>query len=126
MQAALPLAPSVQGLSHHAEPDTKHCWPQLLPQHGNSYCFHTLVVPQVKALHPQPSLSHPKTCPPHPPGPSPTLVACQVTAEGYESDLQQLLTWLHSGSPQADVLGVEVTWSAATGEFDDFDTLWTA
>jgi acylphosphatase len=49
-----------------------------------------------------------------------------VTAEGYESDLQQLLTWLHSGSHQADVSGVEVTWSAATGEFDDFDTLWTA
>jgi len=47
-------------------------------------------------------------------------------AEGYESDLQQLLTWLHTGSPQADVAGVESSWSAATGEFDDFDTLWTA
>lgn len=49
-----------------------------------------------------------------------------MTAEGYESDLQQLLTWLHTGSPQADVSGVEVTWGGATGEFDDFDTLWTA
>jgi acylphosphatase len=54
------------------------------------------------------------------------LLLMQVTAEGYESDLQQLLTWLHTGSPQADVSGVEVTWGSATGEFDEFDTLWTA
>jgi hypothetical protein len=54
-------------------------------------------------------------------------VCCvQVTAEGFESDLQQLLTWLHTGSPQADVSGVNASWGAATGEFDDFNTLWTA
>jgi hypothetical protein len=69
---------------------------------------------------------HPVSFALNPPSETPTLSAGQVTAEGYESDLQQLLTWLHSGSPQADVSGVEVTWSAATGEFDDFDTLWTA
>lgn len=50
----------------------------------------------------------------------------EVIAEGYEADLQQLLTWLHSGSPQADVSGVDATWGPASGEFDDFDTLWTA
>jgi acylphosphatase len=48
-----------------------------------------------------------------------------VVAEGYEEDLQQLLTWLHTGAPQADVSGVEAAWLAASGEFEAFDTLWT-
>eukprot|EP00775_Hariotina_reticulata_P002778 gene2778-3071_t len=49
----------------------------------------------------------------------------EVMAEGYEHDLQQLLTWLHSGSPEADVTDVDSSWSSATGEFEDFDKLWT-
>jgi hypothetical protein len=49
----------------------------------------------------------------------------QVMAQGYESDLQQMLTWLPTGSPQADASGEEASWSVATGEFDDFRSLWT-
>lgn len=48
-----------------------------------------------------------------------------MVAEGLEEDLQQLLTWLHTGSPQADVAGVSSSWEAASGEFDAFETLWT-
>jgi len=39
----------------------------------------------------------------------------------------RVLFWLPSiaGSPQADVTGVDSTWASATGEFADFDKLWT-
>jgi len=49
----------------------------------------------------------------------------EVVAEGYQEELEQLLKWLHSGSPSADVAGVESEWLAATGEFVSFDRLWT-
>lgn len=50
----------------------------------------------------------------------------EVVAEGDEPELQQLLAWLHTGSPAADVSGVQAEWGAATGEFCGFDRLWTA
>jgi hypothetical protein len=30
-----------------------------------------------------------------------------------------------AGSPEADVAGIESSWSTATGEFDAFEMLWT-
>ncbi|WIA21897.1 hypothetical protein OEZ85_004267 [Tetradesmus obliquus] len=49
----------------------------------------------------------------------------EVTAEGYQEDLEALLKWLHTGSPEADVAGIESSWGAATGEYDAFEMLWT-
>lgn len=44
----------------------------------------------------------------------------QLIAEGDETDLRQLLVFLHAGSPSAQVEDVTFTWSTATGEFTDF------
>lgn len=45
----------------------------------------------------------------------------KVVAEGPEATLKALVEWLNIGSPSAQVAWVEVTWSAATGEFARFD-----
>lgn len=44
----------------------------------------------------------------------------RVVAEGDRDELQKLLDFLHRGSPSAEVERVEVSWTAATGEFTDF------
>lgn len=43
-----------------------------------------------------------------------------VVAEGEESELRNLLDFLHRGSPSARVERVKTFWAAATGEFSDF------
>lgn len=44
----------------------------------------------------------------------------EVVAEGSRPVLEQLLAWLHEGSPMSRVDTVESQWLAATGEFDGF------
>lgn len=44
----------------------------------------------------------------------------RVVAEGEESALSRFASWLHQGSPAARVESVEIAWSDATGEFDEF------
>lgn len=46
--------------------------------------------------------------------------AVQVVAEGEEPALQQLVDFLHRGSPAARVERVTTVWAAAAGEFTDF------
>ena len=46
--------------------------------------------------------------------------AVQVVAEGEESALQQLVDFLHRGSPSSRVERVTTDWAAAAGEFNDF------
>jgi acylphosphatase len=46
----------------------------------------------------------------------------EVTAEGTREDLEGLLTFLHTGSPAAEVKQVTNDWQEATGEFKDFRT----
>jgi acylphosphatase len=44
----------------------------------------------------------------------------EVVAEGAEQPLRELVRFLHSGPPSADVDKVEVQWKEATGEFNRF------
>lgn len=44
----------------------------------------------------------------------------EVVAEGEQSDLERLITFLKQGPPAASVTGVDEDWSAASGEFTDF------
>ncbi len=44
----------------------------------------------------------------------------EVIAEGNRNRLEDLLAFLHQGSPAADVTNVNVDWLAANGEFSDF------
>jgi len=44
----------------------------------------------------------------------------KVVAEGDESSLQQLLVFLHEGSPAAQVQRVEETWAEAEDAFQNF------
>lgn len=44
----------------------------------------------------------------------------RVVAEGEKSALEQLASFLHQGSPAAEVRAVETTWDDATGEFNYF------
>ena len=44
----------------------------------------------------------------------------RVEAEGTENALQALVTWLHRGSPAAQVTQVAASWHEATGEFHSF------
>lgn len=44
----------------------------------------------------------------------------EVVCEGPEDAVQQLVNWCHDGPPLARVDDVEVTYSAATGEFSGF------
>ena len=46
----------------------------------------------------------------------------EVMAEGPREQLDQLLTFLHEGSPAAEVKEVREHWHDATGEFTDFRT----
>jgi acylphosphatase len=48
----------------------------------------------------------------------------KVVAEGPEETLQQFVRWLHKGSPAARVDQVDVAWSAASGEFRQFEIRW--
>lgn len=49
----------------------------------------------------------------------------EVVAEGGESELRALETWLHSGSPESSVSGVQSSWAAASGEYASFERLHT-
>lgn len=40
--------------------------------------------------------------------------------EGDESQVVRMLEWCKTGSPYADVKGVDVDWPKYTGEFEDF------
>ena len=44
----------------------------------------------------------------------------EVVAEGTDEALQQLLEFLHRGSPSSQVDSVDETWEDATGEFSGF------
>lgn len=44
----------------------------------------------------------------------------RVVAEGSDDALQRLLTWLHHGSPAAQVTHVEAVWGEGTGEYQSF------
>lgn len=44
----------------------------------------------------------------------------EVVAEGSENALEQFITFLHQGSPEAEVDGVQVIWQDATTEFSEF------
>jgi acylphosphatase len=46
----------------------------------------------------------------------------EVVAEGSRENLEALHTWLHEGSPEAEVERVDATWEAATGTFSGFRT----
>ena len=46
--------------------------------------------------------------------------AVEVIAEGTRPAAQSLLDWLRHGPPSATVMGVEVGWEKATGEFAAF------
>ena len=46
----------------------------------------------------------------------------EVCAEGVRAKLEELLKFLHSGSPAAQVTQVTVDWQTATGEFVGFKT----
>lgn len=46
----------------------------------------------------------------------------EVVAEGSDTDLNALLTFLHDGPPAAQVEEVEASWGAATNEFTQFKT----
>lgn len=48
----------------------------------------------------------------------------QVVAEGPETDLQQLVKFLHRGSPTARVTNVQTALLPATGEFSTFSVRW--
>lgn len=48
----------------------------------------------------------------------------EVVAEGTPSQLEDFLTFLHEGSPAANVAQVQVDWQTATGEFSDFSTIY--
>lgn len=47
-----------------------------------------------------------------------------VTAVGPESDLKRFIEFLHHGSPQAQVSGVEVSWSEADQAYHGFNIRW--
>ena len=46
----------------------------------------------------------------------------EVVAEGSRESLEALHTWLHQGSPEAQVERVDATWEDATGTFSGFRT----
>ena len=48
----------------------------------------------------------------------------RVVAEGSETALQQLVDWLHVGSPYGRVDRVDVKWLEATAEFSHFKVRW--
>lgn len=44
----------------------------------------------------------------------------EVTAEGPDNKLQQLLEWCHKGSDNASVNAIDVEWQSPKSEFEDF------
>ena len=44
----------------------------------------------------------------------------EIIAEGAPQSLNQLIEWAKKGSPAAEVKHVDLTHSAANGEFDEF------
>lgn len=48
----------------------------------------------------------------------------RVIAEGTESQLRQMVQFLHRGSPAAHVDRVDEAWGEATGEFSGFRLRW--
>lgn len=44
----------------------------------------------------------------------------ECVAEGPRPALEQLLDFLHEGSPSAHVTDVDASWESARGEFEDF------
>jgi acylphosphatase len=46
--------------------------------------------------------------------------AVELTAEGAEAALQELVDRCHDGPPSATVRGIQVSWWPAQGGFDDF------
>jgi acylphosphatase len=45
----------------------------------------------------------------------------EIVAEGEEVSLQEFLAWCRHGPPHARVTDMDVDYSAATGEFDEFE-----
>jgi acylphosphatase len=50
----------------------------------------------------------------------------EIVAEGSREDLDALVRWAHEGPPSAQVADVAVSWTEASGEFDDFEVAPTA
>jgi len=46
----------------------------------------------------------------------------EVVAEGAKESLEQLLEWCKKGPVIAHVEKIDIQWSKATGEFEDFST----
>ena len=46
----------------------------------------------------------------------------ELTAEGEEEPLREIINWAHHGPADARVEGVEVNWRSYTGQFEDFRT----
>jgi acylphosphatase len=44
----------------------------------------------------------------------------EAVAEGPKGKLTELVSFLHEGSPAAQVTDVEIDWKSATGEFEEF------
>ena len=44
----------------------------------------------------------------------------EVVVEGIRSKINEFISWCHKGPAAASVLGVDVIWQQATGEFTDF------
>lgn len=45
----------------------------------------------------------------------------EITAEGDEKKLKELISWAREGPPGAKVRGLTPTWSKCTGEFSCFE-----
>jgi acylphosphatase len=45
----------------------------------------------------------------------------EVVAEGHRNDIEELISKLHAGPPEALVENVEAKWSDFTGQFTTFD-----
>lgn len=45
----------------------------------------------------------------------------EAVFEGPENDVSRMLEWCKTGSPQASVENVDVTWEEPTGEFSGFN-----
>ncbi|MFH1588440.1 MAG: acylphosphatase [Candidatus Diapherotrites archaeon] len=48
----------------------------------------------------------------------------EFLAEGKEEKLNELISFLHKGSPSAEVHKVEFEWKKATNEFKEFKTVY--
>ncbi len=48
----------------------------------------------------------------------------RIVAEGDQSALEKFISFLHNGSPLANVSQVELDWGESTGEFSSFKVRW--